>query len=116
MYSIMSASNYNHKLGGHIHLKQLKVVCEFPSGSSILIPSAAVMHSNTPIAKGETWYSMTQYYGYQSAKSLLAQVGGVAKKQLIDGDPEAQGAWVMGLFSKLDELEEAYHAVFGWDY
>jgi hypothetical protein len=79
MCGITSAGDYNHKLGGHIHMKQLKVVCEFPSGSSILIPSAAVTHSNTPIAKGETQYSMTQYaagalfqwaaYGYQSAKS-----------------------------------------------
>ncbi|KAJ7921893.1 hypothetical protein B0H13DRAFT_1604189 [Mycena leptocephala] len=86
MCGITSAGDYDHKLGGHIHMKQLKVVCEFPSGSSILIPSAAVTHSNTPIAKGETRYSMTQYaagalfqwaaYGYQSAKSLLAQVGG----------------------------------------
>ncbi|KAJ7871110.1 hypothetical protein B0H13DRAFT_1895895 [Mycena leptocephala] len=34
-------------------------------------------------------------YGYKSAKALLAQVGGAAKKELIDGDPEARAAWAL---------------------
>jgi hypothetical protein len=123
---IASGGSYNHKRGGHLYMKQLKLVIEFPSGSSVLIPSAAITHGNTPIAKGETRYSMTQYaagalfrwakYGYKSAKALLAQVGGAAKKKLIDGDPEARAAWALGLFSKIDELEEDRQAIFGRDY
>ncbi|KAJ7161708.1 hypothetical protein C8R46DRAFT_819939, partial [Mycena filopes] len=83
MCALTAGGRYNHKRGGHLYLKQLKLVIEFPSGSSVLVPSAACEHGNTPIQEGETRYSMTQYaagelfrwatYGYQTAKSLLAQ-------------------------------------------
>ncbi|KAJ7902929.1 hypothetical protein B0H13DRAFT_1582533, partial [Mycena leptocephala] len=56
-----AAGDYDHKKGGHVYLKQLNLLIEFPSGSSMLIPSASVTHSNTAIQKGETRYSMTQY-------------------------------------------------------
>jgi hypothetical protein len=36
------------------------IVC-FPPGCSILIPSAVVTHSNTPIQDGEEWFSLIQY-------------------------------------------------------
>ncbi|KAJ7212391.1 hypothetical protein B0H12DRAFT_1205796 [Mycena haematopus] len=90
MCAVTSAGDFNHQRGGHIYLKQLKAVIEFPSGSSVLILSGACDHGNTPIAVGETRYSMTQYaagalfrwaaYGYQTTKSLLAQPGGATKK------------------------------------
>ncbi|KAJ7862963.1 hypothetical protein B0H13DRAFT_2354377 [Mycena leptocephala] len=107
MCGISSGGNYNYKRGGHLWLKQLKLVVEFPSGSSVLIPSAAY-------AAGALlrWAR----YGYQSVKALLGQAGGKAKKELIDGDPEARAAWALGLFSKIDELEEDRRAVFGRDY
>ncbi|KAJ6578475.1 hypothetical protein B0H19DRAFT_930781, partial [Mycena capillaripes] len=120
---VTSAGNYKHKRGGHLYLKQVKVVAEFPSGSTMLIMSAAMDHGNTPIQKGEARYSMTQYasgalfrwaaYGYQTAKSLLATPGGAEKKQAIDGEPGSRAAWALGLLSKIDELEEDRQAVFG---
>ncbi|KAJ7770164.1 hypothetical protein DFH07DRAFT_686957, partial [Mycena maculata] len=58
---ITSAGKFNHKTGGHFYMRQLKVVIKFPSGSSMAILSGAVDHGNTPISKGETRYSMTQY-------------------------------------------------------
>ncbi|KAJ7039279.1 hypothetical protein C8F04DRAFT_1254984 [Mycena alexandri] len=79
---ITSGGNFEHKLGGHIYLKQLKLAIEFPSGSTVIITSGCVDHGNTPIRQKETRYSMTQFaaaglfrwvtYGFQSAKSLLA--------------------------------------------
>ncbi|KAJ7044258.1 hypothetical protein C8F04DRAFT_942252, partial [Mycena alexandri] len=123
MCGLTSGGKYDHKTGGHVYLKQLKLVLEFPSGSSALILSAACEHGNTPIQAGETRYSMTQYaagelfrwvtYGYQTAKSLLAQVDGEAKKQLLDGEPGERAAWAIGLLSKADELEADRRAVFG---
>ncbi|KAF9539372.1 hypothetical protein CPC08DRAFT_651196, partial [Agrocybe pediades] len=37
------------------------LVIEFPAGSTILIPSGILSHSNTTISEGETRYSFTQY-------------------------------------------------------
>lgn len=120
MCAVTSAGKFNHELGGHIYIDHIKVICEFPSGSSVLLLSGACDHGNTPIAKGETRYSMTQYaagalfrwaaYGYQSASSLLAQEGGEATKQAIDKERATLG---IGLLSKVDELEADRREVFG---
>ncbi|KAJ7214592.1 hypothetical protein B0H12DRAFT_1032790, partial [Mycena haematopus] len=105
MCGVTSGGKYDHKRGGHISLKQLKIVCEFPSGSTILLLSGACEHGNTTIQKGETRYSMTQYaagtlfrwaaYGYQSTESLLANPGGAALKAEFDGEPGARAAWAL---------------------
>ena len=59
--AITSFGDYDPKKGGHLVLWDLKVVLEFPPYSTIFIPSAIVMHSNTTVAEGETRYSVTQY-------------------------------------------------------
>ncbi|KAJ6506408.1 hypothetical protein C8R47DRAFT_967470 [Mycena vitilis] len=120
---VTSAGNYDYTRGGHLYLKQFKLVLEFPSGSTDLIPSAAVTHGNTPIAPGETRYSMTQYaaaelfrwsaYGHRSAKSLVATKEGREKKRQFDGEPGARAATALGLWSKADELVADREAVFG---
>lgn len=58
---ITSGGVFDHVKGGHIILFDLKRVIQFPSGSTILIPSASIRHGNTPIQPGETRYSFTQY-------------------------------------------------------
>ncbi|KAJ7740988.1 hypothetical protein B0H14DRAFT_2407444 [Mycena olivaceomarginata] len=85
MCAVTSGGKFNHQLGGHIYIDRLKVVCEFPSGASVLLLSGACHHGNTPIAPRETRYSMTQYaagalfqwaaYGHQSVESLLRSEG-----------------------------------------
>ena len=42
-------------------LWDLKLVIMFPSGSTIIIPSAMVRHSNTSVGMNKTCYSVTQY-------------------------------------------------------
>ncbi|KAJ7216259.1 hypothetical protein C8J57DRAFT_1096151 [Mycena rebaudengoi] len=60
--AITTLGYFDYTKGGHLILWDCKLVIEFPPGSTILIPSAAIFHSNIPIAaKGETWYSFTQY-------------------------------------------------------
>ncbi|KAJ6509618.1 hypothetical protein DFH09DRAFT_915220, partial [Mycena vulgaris] len=114
---------FNSVLGGHIYLRQFRLVIEFPSGASILIPFGCVDHGNTPIQPGETRYSMTQYaagglfrwaaYKYQTAKSLLSQPGGAELKRSFDGVPGLRWEWALSLFSKYDELDVDWAAVFG---
>ncbi|KAJ6452347.1 hypothetical protein C8R47DRAFT_1329500 [Mycena vitilis] len=63
--SVFSACTFN--LGpytcalGHLILWDCKLILEFPPGTTIPIPSAAIFHSNIPISKGEHHYSFTQY-------------------------------------------------------
>ncbi|KAK0435336.1 uncharacterized protein EV420DRAFT_1653282 [Desarmillaria tabescens] len=47
--SVTALGRFNPKQGGHLILWDLKLVIEFPPGSTILFPSAILRHSNTPI-------------------------------------------------------------------
>ncbi|KAJ7736135.1 hypothetical protein B0H16DRAFT_1730979 [Mycena metata] len=119
---ITCGGRFNHVLGGHLYLRQLRLIIQFPSAATILIPSGCLDHGNTPIQAGETRYSMTQYaagglfrwaaYGFQSAKSLLAQPGGEDVKNTFDGVPGSRWKWGLDLFSKSDELLSDRVAVF----
>ncbi|KAF9553014.1 hypothetical protein CPC08DRAFT_738039 [Agrocybe pediades] len=59
--SITALGSFDHTAGGHLVLWQCGLVIEFPAGSTILIPSAVIAHSNTTVAANETRYSFTQY-------------------------------------------------------
>ncbi|KAJ7023219.1 hypothetical protein C8F04DRAFT_970386, partial [Mycena alexandri] len=119
---VTSAGKFDHKLGGHIYLGQLRLVIEFPSGATAIIPSGCVDHGNTPIQANETRFSITQFaagglfrwveYGFQTAKSLLAQAGGQVKRDAFDGVPGSRWQWALSLFSKVDELAADRSLVF----
>ncbi|TFK63313.1 hypothetical protein BDN72DRAFT_776013 [Pluteus cervinus] len=59
--AVQALGNFNPKEGGHLILWELKLVVEFPAHSLILLPSAAVTHSNTAVKESETRFSFTQY-------------------------------------------------------
>ncbi|KAJ3500803.1 hypothetical protein NLJ89_g9629 [Agrocybe chaxingu] len=59
--AVTALGSFDPKKGGHLVLWECKLIIEFPPGLTILIPSALIHHSNTPIAEGETRYSFTQY-------------------------------------------------------
>lgn len=58
---VTALGDFDPKLGGHLVLWTLKLVIEFPPGSTILLPSAVIPHSNTPILPHEERASFTQY-------------------------------------------------------
>lgn len=96
-------------------LWDLKVVIEFPPGSTILIPSATLRHSNVGIRKGERRYSVTQYaagglfrwvdQGFQPSAAYYdglsvgekASMADVSKRRWEEG---------IGLFSTLESLQQ----------
>lgn len=112
--AITSAGIYDHKKGGHIILWNYKLVVEFPSGSTALIPSASVFHGNTPIQPGETRYSFTQYcaggllrwvdYGFQSVKSCA--VANPSLKRRLDSLAGVRWRKALRMFSKLSNVHE----------
>ncbi|KAJ7101231.1 hypothetical protein B0H15DRAFT_769360 [Mycena belliarum] len=123
---VTSGGRFNHKTGGHIYMKQIKLTIDFPSGASILLPSAFIDHGNTPIEGGESRISLAQYaagglfrwvkYGFRSAKSVLGSAGGAQLVASYDGVPGSRWQWAMGLFSKPDELEADRRAALGTAY
>ncbi|KAJ7129917.1 hypothetical protein C8R43DRAFT_1134175 [Mycena crocata] len=59
--AITALGYFNYQKGGHLILWDCHLVLEFPPGCTILIPSAAIFHSNIPISNTERRYSFTQY-------------------------------------------------------
>ncbi|KAK7026662.1 hypothetical protein VNI00_015535 [Paramarasmius palmivorus] len=59
--AITALGDYDWHAGSHLVLWDLKLIIEFPPGTSIFIPSALVTHSNTAIAPSERRYSFTMY-------------------------------------------------------
>ena len=96
-------------------LWDLKLVIEFPPGSTILIPSATLRHSNVAIQPGEKRFSFTQYtagglfrwvdHGFQSTEDYLS---GLNSEQLVEERLRSEKRWMEGvnLFPKLASLQQ----------
>lgn len=89
------------------------MVIEFPAGSTVLIPSAIVTHSNLPTQPGEVRQSFTQYtggglfryvdYGFRTEKELAAQ--DPEEHRRLTGLKEGKWEMGMGLFSLWEDLQ-----------
>lgn len=117
---IHSGRRYDSKRGGHLYLRQLRLVIEFPPNSTIGIPSAVLRHGNVPIQEGETRTSITQYAagglfrwvdnGLCSTKTL--QQKDAAKAQRIVDSREERWQKALKRFSKVKTLHRDRLAVF----
>ncbi|KAJ7811810.1 hypothetical protein B0H14DRAFT_2378080, partial [Mycena olivaceomarginata] len=59
--AITALGDFDPDRGGHLILWDLKLIIRFPPGSTILIPSALIRHSNTSIQAHEKRFSFMQY-------------------------------------------------------
>ncbi|KAJ3527181.1 hypothetical protein NM688_g8163 [Phlebia brevispora] len=117
---VYSGGSYDPKQGGHLYLKQLRLVVEFPPYSAIAIPSAIIRHGNIPIQPGETRTSITQYaagglfrwidYGFRTWPDLQEQAPQLA--QTILADREKKWRRAVRRFSKVSELHKDRMRVF----
>ncbi|KAI0066767.1 hypothetical protein BV25DRAFT_1796690, partial [Artomyces pyxidatus] len=115
--AITALGNYNPVLGGHLYLWELKMVVEFPPGSTILVPSALITHGNTPIQTGEVRQSFTQYcsgslmrwhaYGFRTRSALKRE--DPALEAYLAASQAQRKAAALSLFSKHKDLP-ALHA------
>ena len=111
--SIIALGQFDPTKGGHLILWDLGIIIEFPPGSTILIPSALIVHSNTPIQVGERRYSFTQYCagglfrfienGFRTDKSFIEKA---SHTQLANREAARLCRWENGLaqFPKLSDL------------
>ncbi|KAK0237084.1 hypothetical protein EDD85DRAFT_770799 [Armillaria nabsnona] len=112
--TITVLGHFNPQKGGHFILWDLKLVIEFPPGSTILIPSTVLRHSNTAISRKETRYLFTQYMagglflwvdqGFQMSEEYWSRLDDGEHATAIRTREEQ---WEMGLalFSKLSVLK-----------
>ncbi|KDQ54000.1 hypothetical protein JAAARDRAFT_698215, partial [Jaapia argillacea MUCL 33604] len=109
---VTALGSFDPKRGGHLVLWDLKLVVEFPPGSTIFIPSAIIQHSNIPVAEGEVWLSYTQYtagsvfrwvnYSFRSVGEVVSMLGEAEVHHLN------AGRWEAGcqMWSKLGDFFE----------
>ena len=119
---VQSGGSFDHKTGGHLYLRDVGLVIEFPAGASILLPSAALRHGNTPTQPGETRTSVTQYaagglfrwvdQGFRTRRVMEAQDPDGA--EALDAEQDLRWREAVHRFSKADELQEDHKSVFHW--
>jgi hypothetical protein len=111
--SITPLGSFDPEKGGHLVLWDFGLVVEFPPGSTALIPSALIKHSNTPIQTGETRFCIVQY----AAGGLFRWVenGNMSEKDRLANESEEQlqahlakqdARWAKAteMFTTIDEL------------
>ncbi|KAI0041097.1 hypothetical protein FA95DRAFT_1501905, partial [Auriscalpium vulgare] len=117
--AITALGEFDPTKGGHLVLWELKLVIEFPPGSTILIPSAIITHSNTPIQDGEFRQSFTQYvsgslirwaaYGCRTEEDMRNEDPLLAAK--IDSERATRWETALRYFSKWEELADDLHTL-----
>ncbi len=113
--AITALGSYDYTRGGHLVLWDLGLVIEFPPGSTILIPSAAVAHSNTPIGTHESRTSFAQFtagglfrwreHGFQTDEEYFKGKT-VEELAAIEAENEARCKMGLSLFSTFKEIEQ----------
>ncbi|KAK7047528.1 hypothetical protein VNI00_006294 [Paramarasmius palmivorus] len=109
--AITALGDYDWTKGGHLVLWDLKLIIEFPPGTTIFIPSALVCHLNTKVSPHERRYSFAMYsagglfrwveHGYQAEQNYKKTVS--AARVAADGSKR----WASGfaMFSTMEELQ-----------
>ncbi|KAJ7763261.1 hypothetical protein B0H14DRAFT_2633759 [Mycena olivaceomarginata] len=106
MCLIGTLGNFDPSQGGHLVCWDYDLIICFPPGCSILIPSAVVTHSNTPIQDGEECFSLIQYSagglfrwvdnGFKSDRTWLAS----ATAKDVERREEKHWAWCAAALKK----------------
>jgi hypothetical protein len=111
--AVTALGSYDADHGGHLVLWDLGYAVRFPPGSTILLPSAMIRHSNTAIAENETRYSYAQYSagdlfrwaanGYMSNDDWNRQA---TPLEMVKREKEQMKRWANGLamFSTVNEF------------
>ncbi|KAJ7099643.1 hypothetical protein C8R43DRAFT_907520, partial [Mycena crocata] len=111
--AITALGDFDPDLGGHLILWDLRLVIRFPPGSSILLPSALVRHSNVGIRPHERRASFAQYTagglfrwvrnGFQTDESFEMTA---SPDEIAAREEEGRTRWEDGvkMFSVIDDL------------
>jgi hypothetical protein len=111
--SVTSLGQFDHTRGGHIILWDLKLVIEFPPGWTLLLPSAFINHSNTPISPSETRYSFTQYtaggiFRYVEDGFKMRTQMSIKEKLEAEARQRERVSDTLNMYSTISELKNMY--------
>ncbi|KAJ7134937.1 hypothetical protein C8R43DRAFT_894619 [Mycena crocata] len=111
--AITALGFFDPDLGGHLILWDLRLVIRFPPGSTILLPSALIRHSNVPIHANEHRESFTQYTagglfrwvrnGFRTDEAFEMSAT-VEEKREREEETKERWARGMDMFSIIDDL------------
>ncbi|KAJ7115504.1 hypothetical protein C8R43DRAFT_902693, partial [Mycena crocata] len=111
--AITTLGQFDPDLGGHLILWDLRLVIRFPPGSTILLLSALIRHSNVPIQLHKHCCSFTQYTagglfrwvrnGFKTNEVFEASAS-VDEIAARDAEKEERWAEGMKIFSVIDNL------------
>ncbi|KAF8177220.1 hypothetical protein BJ912DRAFT_857008, partial [Pholiota molesta] len=114
--AITALGEFDHTVGGHLILWELKLIIEFPHGYTVLIPSATITHSNIPVADGDVRVSVTQYCsgnifryvenGFRTDKSLREEDR--PRYDRMHGLKDQLWKMSLGLLSTLSAIKNLY--------
>lgn len=114
--ALTALGNYDYTRGGHLILFDLKLIIEFPPGSTILLPSATLRHGNTTIQSGETRHSIAQYcagglirwvrYGFRTRAEILNEDEGAERLANIEEEGDSRWQDALAMFSKFENLAD----------
>ncbi|TRM61202.1 hypothetical protein BD626DRAFT_549207 [Schizophyllum amplum] len=114
--AITALGRFDPNTGGHIVLRELKLVVRFPPGSTIELPSALITHYNTGIGRGQKRFSVTQYtagavfrFVEHGCQLNDAYYRSLSKEERTQAAVEDAGRWKKGLnmFTRLPALKSA---------
>ncbi|KAJ3842091.1 hypothetical protein F5878DRAFT_530398 [Lentinula raphanica] len=110
--AITALGRYDPTRTGQLILWELKLVVDFPPAATVLIPSAVITHSNTPVADGDAQMSFTQYTagpifrwvenGCRTEKEL--EIADPARYAEMQDSKDTAYLRRLGNFSTIDEL------------
>lgn len=119
--AIQALGSFDPSQGGHLYFPQLGFATEFPPGSTILLPSAAITHGNVPVRKHEKRASLVHYsaaglfrwvrYRFQTMKAAAIATP-LLFARLHEERGEARLKEALGMFSTPDELFHDHARVF----
>ncbi|KAJ7612132.1 hypothetical protein FB45DRAFT_760139 [Roridomyces roridus] len=114
MCCITVLGEFDPDQGGHLVLWDYDLIVCFPPGCAILIPSAVVTHSNTPIQDGEERFSLIQYtagglfrWAENGYKTDLAWKAGASAEDHAARERARQARWQKALnnFSRWKDIK-----------
>ncbi|KAL1740800.1 hypothetical protein HDZ31DRAFT_46760, partial [Schizophyllum fasciatum] len=112
--AITALGRFDPDRGGHLVLWECELVIRFPPGSTIIIPSAIINHSNTVIGGRETRYSVTQYtagaifrWVQHGCKLDEAYYDSLSESEALEAKRANARRWREGvkLWSKIEDLQ-----------